>query len=413
MRSYSSQALNTATAFWPPNPNPLTTAVRTRCSRATFGTSVICSFGNSTGSNQNMTLLEVRVTDGATKEILRSRFFNISKLALLPGGNGLIFSARTSPEDNNQLWRLSYPGMEVTQISDGVISYGYLSITAKADKAAGTQVTRIADVWIGAAREPGSLKRITQATDACWTPDGQILYSSNASGNRDLWMMRPDGTQQRQLTVDPAMDATPAISADNRYIVFTSYRSGTFQVWRMNVDGTSQIQLTNGNGKQWPSISPDNKWVFYNSTDDWTLWKVSIEGGEPVQLTQYPAVYSVISPDGKMIAVAGRNEPRQPFGIWILPVEGGQPLRKLEVPKAFQGGRMLWTPDSKYLIYGDQSGGRTAIFKQALSGSRREEIASVEEDEVFDFSYSADGQFLAITRGAWKHDVVLISDLNP
>ena len=34
----SSNALNTATAFWPPKPKPFAIAVRTRSSRATFGT---------------------------------------------------------------------------------------------------------------------------------------------------------------------------------------------------------------------------------------------------------------------------------------------------------------------------------------------------------------------------------------
>ena len=33
------------------------------------------------------------------------------------------------------------------------------------------------------------------------------------------------------------------------------------------------------------------------------------------------------------------------------------------------------------------------------------------DDELADFSYSPDGQSLAVTRGGWQHDIVLIRDL--
>ena len=50
-----------------------------------------------------------------------------------------------------------------------------------------------------------------------------------------------------------------------------------------------------------------------------------------------------------------------------------------------------------------------AVFSRRLNSSQK----TLEfEDEVFDFGYSSDGQLLAVTRGGWQHDVVLISDLN-
>ncbi len=56
------------------------------------------------------------------------------------------------------------------------------------------------------------------------------------------------------------------------------------------------------------------------------------------------------------------------------------------------------------------------LFKRRMIFSVRtaptEVIATFDQEELFDFDYSADGQFLAVTRGGWKHDVVLISDLN-
>jgi hypothetical protein len=43
--------------------------------------------------------------------------------------------------------------------------------------------------------------------------------------------------------------------------------------------------------------------LFYNSSDAWHLWKLPIEGGEPVLVTDYFAVYPSASPDGRALPV--------------------------------------------------------------------------------------------------------------
>src|SRR5215471_4289393 len=209
------------------------------------GQAVFCSYGNSEGGGRTMSLVEVRVADGATRELIPDRFFRIAKIAWLPHKTGLIMSARKKLEDNNQLWLVSYPDLEVKQITEELADFLDLSVAGNSDKAVATQATRISDVWVGSRDEPGNLKKITQAIDElCWTSDGRLVYVSTASGNRDLWIMHPDGTQQKQLTVNTAMNGSPAVSPDNRYIAFTSNRSGALHLWRTNIDGTNQIQLT-------------------------------------------------------------------------------------------------------------------------------------------------------------------------
>jgi Tol biopolymer transport system component/DNA-binding winged helix-turn-helix (wHTH) protein len=371
------------------------------------GGSIICAYGNWDSGSQDVRIVEVGVTDGRLKELSSNRFSRITKMAWLPHQSGLIMCAAKA--DENQLWRLSYPSLEVHQITEGLSSYLDLSLTANADKAVASQATRNSDIWVGSSREPQNLKKITQGMDElCWTPNGRLVYSSTASGNKDLWIMQPDGTEERQLTLNAKGNSAPAVTPDNRYIVFTSNRTGALQIWRMNIDGGNQLQLTDGAGKNFPSISPDGRWVFYNTTDDWHLWKVSIDGGEPSQLTDYIASHAGVSPDGTMIACVGRNESKRE--LLVLPFEGGQPLRKFDF--AAWSSRIQWTPDGKALIYAVEQDGGTAIVKQSLNGGPPEKVADFDEDELFDFGYSFDAQFLAVTRGGWQHDVVLISDLN-
>jgi DNA-binding winged helix-turn-helix (wHTH) protein/Tol biopolymer transport system component len=375
------------------------------------GGGIICAYGSSVGGGQDVSIVEVSIADGARKELSPDRFFRIAKMAWLPHKSVLIMAARKNSGDNNQLWRVSYPGMEISRITEELSPYLDLSVASNADTAVASQATRASDIWVGPSREPKNLKKITQAIDTCWTPNGRIVYSSTASGNRDLWIMRPDGTEQRQLTVNAAVNGEPRVTPDNRYIVFTSNRTGAFQVWRMNMDGANQIPLTTGVAKAHPAISRDGKWVLYNTVDDWHLWKASIEGGEPLPLTSYVASMPSASPDGKMIACVGRSESKHQ--LLILPVDGGQPLKRIDYSgNSLSGTRLEWTLDGKAVIYAVRPGRPTAIVRQSLDGGPPEEAASFEQDELFDFGYSTDGQFLAVTRGGWQHDIVLISDLQ-
>src|SRR5262249_40906924 len=258
--------------------------------------SIVCAHGNPWSGSQDVGILEVNVSNGAQKELSPHKFFRIKKMAWLPHKSGLIISgAKTYAVE---LWRLSFPDMELRQVAESLGSYFDLGITDDGSRVVASQAARISDLWVGTNRDSQTLKKTTQAIDGfCWTPDGRLVYSSSAAGNVDLWIMQADGTGQRQLTVNAGSNAAPSIAPDGRYIAFTSNRTGPFETWRMNLDGTDQIQLTHGPGATFPAMTADGKWVVYDSADNWHLWKVPVSGGEPKPLTDYFAIYAAVSPD--------------------------------------------------------------------------------------------------------------------
>jgi len=375
------------------------------------GESIVCAYGNSAGGGQGVSLVEVKAVDGNMRELSSEKFFNIAKIVWLPHKNGLIMSAGKKPEGYRQLWRVSYPSLQFTEITAGLNSFSDLSLTSNGDKIVASQSTRAFDLWVGATGESENLKKITAVMDKfCWTPDGRLVYSLNTIGNVDLWVMRPDGQEQRQLTLNSATNDAPTITPDGRYIVFISNRAGAFQVWRMQIDGSDPVPLTNGGGKNFPAISPEGKWVLYNTTDDWQLWRISIDGGESTRLSDSYALFPSISPDGKMIACLGRSDSKAV--LRILPFDGGPPLKTFDLAApTFSGNRIQWTRDGKALIYGTELDGVTSMFRQPLSGGEPTLVMKF-EDELADFSYSHDGQSLAVARGGWQHDIVLIRDLS-
>src|SRR5947209_709501 len=78
-----------------------------------------------------------------------------------------------------------------------------------------------------------STGRFDGASGLSWTPDGRIVFTSEASGNLDLWIMDGDGGNRKQLTTDSHSDITPSVSPDGRFVVFTSNRTGADHIWRM------------------------------------------------------------------------------------------------------------------------------------------------------------------------------------
>ena len=79
-----------------------------------------------------------------------------------------------------------------------------------------------------------------------WSSDGNsIVFTSNRSGNDDIWTAAADGTDQpRQLTADPAGDWVPAFTNVGARIAFVSDRSGDADVWLMNANGSDPTNLS-------------------------------------------------------------------------------------------------------------------------------------------------------------------------
>ena len=96
-----------------------------------------------------------------------------------------------------------------------------------------------------------------------WSPDGErIMFTSNLGGDFELYTVRPDGADLRQLTHAPGNDAHSAWCAGGDWVVFSSSRTGFKdemalydsvpqpygEIFAMRADGTDVRQLT------------DNKW---------------------------------------------------------------------------------------------------------------------------------------------------------
>lgn len=119
-----------------------------------------------------------------------------------------------------------------------------------------------------------------------------IAFTSNQTGNLDIYTVYVDGNGLTNLTKNPARDTSPVWSPDGKHIAFESDRDGFMQIYVMNADGSNVIRLTEDNvihafGGQKNSSSnlwsPDGKKLIFSQSKlydkQWELYVIDVDTG--------------------------------------------------------------------------------------------------------------------------------------
>lgn len=150
------------------------------------------------------------------------------------------------------------------------------------------------------------------------SPDGKwVVFARQKDGKMDLWRIRPDGTDEQQITfTDDWEEGAPFYLPDSETIIFRAWLPSDVKkkvwprpmtVFTINHDGSDRVARTFDGEMNWaPYPAPDGRhYVFVRMTDDnWDIYLGDLAGGEPVRITQFEGFdgFPSLSPDGtKMI----------------------------------------------------------------------------------------------------------------
>jgi Tol biopolymer transport system component len=247
-----------------------------------------------------------------------------------------------------------------------------------------------------------------------YSPDGNhVLFSSNRSGNLDLWLLDLKNGALRQLTDDAAQDWDPGFAPDGSRIVWSCERSGHMEIWIANADGSGARQVSkDGSDAENPFVTRDGAWIFYWSASPGNpgIWKVRPDGTGATRLIAGPFLQPEISPDGRYVLYLDVDRINERNTIHVAEADSGRALAfEIAVRYRLGGprinfGRAHWSADGRSIFYvGQDTAGRSGVFSQDFdperdtSGSRRPVAGFSQEYWTESFGLSPDGARLTIS----------------
>jgi Tol biopolymer transport system component len=262
----------------------------------------------------------------------------------------------------------------------------------------------------------------------------RIAFTSDRDGDKNIYVMEVDGTNQHRLTDDASGDWSPAWSLDGR-LAFYSGRDGNIEVYVMNGDGSDQHNVSQHPGRdswpyneQPPSWSPDGRLAFYSNRDEgryeiyvveadgsglqeldvcgmspvWspdgrsilfacpgsTLWEICIMSADGLNrrsLTtlnldhnQWWKQFS-LSPDGRSIAIS-HSYTDDNYEVYIMDVDGSNWRRLTENPAS--DVHPTWSPDGRSIAFASNRSGNFEIYVVDVDGSNLRNLTQHPADDT-------------------------------
>jgi TolB protein len=225
------------------------------------------------------------------------------------------------------------------------------------------------------------------------TPDlrqgGKYLWP--VYGTYDIFVADRKGKIVRQLTNTPGYDAEAVVSPKGDKILFTSDRTGDLELWTMNLDGSNQKQITNALGYDGGAFfSPDGSKIVFrasrpeNETEaqeykdllkqglvaptNMEIYVCNADGSGLQQVTKLGKANwaPFFHPSGKKIVFSSNHHSKRGYDFQLYMINlDGTGLEQITQQSIFNSFPMF-SPDGKKLVFcsnRDNGGGRdTNVF---------------------------------------------------
>jgi Tol biopolymer transport system component len=176
----------------------------------------------------------------------------------------------------------------------------------------------------------------------------KVVFTSLASGDLELWEMKPDGSRKKQITKREGYDGGAVYSHDGKRVVWRATAPGNaavmarykelikenltepmrMELFIANADGTGVKQLTDfGCASFAPTFTPDSQRIVFSSNKHncdgrkFELFAINVDGTGLEQITNLGGFVSFpeFSPDGKKLVFSSdyKAASRYEFNIFL------------------------------------------------------------------------------------------------
>ena len=377
------------------------------------------------GSVSEMAVGEVSVADKKLRSLNSGKFFTVANFVWFADGSGFVFTGRESQTSPVQIWRSSYPDIDVHQVTNdfndylevGLSNEGRTLVTLKGE--VNSTIWRLSP----ASKEPVQLSADGRNPEGTLgmgqLASGRVIYTRKEGKESRMLIADADGKNPRQIGPEGGFVIGPVVSRDEKYIYFNFQKPGSSRIWRTDIDGKNAVQLSDdGNhGDYNPQLTADGSTVIFqrqiNNDDRSQLMKVPSGGGAvtPFYSNEERGAWGPrMSPDGSRIAFTTYDVRTYEKKIIVARLNGGEfggVERELDFNLVNQ---IAWAPDGKSLTLLSSRSGLPNLWSQPIDGSAAKPMTDFKTGQIFNFAWAADGKNILLAKGSINNDLILIRD---
>ena len=283
------------------------------------------------------------------QETLLAQPFDASKLQTLGGAFGVADGIGKTAENSGGMFTVS---------AHGALAYR-----------AGSSPNYVIAMFDRSGKRLGTVGPHGQYAQLTLSPDGRRLALERRdprTDTYDIWTLELATGIMSRLTFDPADDRDPVWSPDGREIVFGSNRTGLMALYRKTVGGAQEQLLHKSDERETPEAWSKSGFILYGNLEGKKYRLLPVAGsGEPrvVLESEYTVDEPNISPDGKWVAYDSKETGRYEVYTAVFPDFTGR--RQVS---GTGGAQAHWAHDGKQLVYLDLEGKLMAVDVKASAG---------------------------------------------